>query len=86
MLKVSGWTSQKMGIAACKRMGMTLPMSVIGPTIISSPGEVFNIPTPMCRLAVPEVLAIAYFAPCISANSFSNCSTFVPPKRNICPE
>lgn len=36
-----------------------------------------------CRYVVSS---LPYFAPWISANSSSNCSTFVPPKRLITPE
>ena len=42
-------------------------------------------PMAMRRLAVLEALAMSHFVPQISANSYSNCPTFVPPKRLITP-
>ncbi len=60
---VSGSTSAKTGTALHARTAMTVPKSVIGGTMTSSPGAGSTAATARCSAAVPEVLATACAAP-----------------------
>ncbi len=62
-LNVSRSTSAKTGMAFWARMGITVPMSVMGAVMISSPGSGSMAPTATWMADVPEVEAVQWRAP-----------------------
>ena len=64
---------------------MTVPMSVMGLVMISSPGSRFSAATAVCSAAVPDVTACAYGTPSISAQARSSAATFEPSLRFSAP-
>ena len=75
MLQVSGSQSQKTGTPFWSMMPCTVPMSVTGVVMTSSPGSSRTAATAAWRAPEPESVEQAYLTPCNRANSSSNAST-----------
>jgi hypothetical protein len=85
-LPVYGSTSANTGTAFCARMGATVPKSLIGDVMISSPGSGATAATARCRAAVPELAATACDTPWRSAISRSRARTSVPQTELSMPD
>ena len=77
-LYVRGSRSVKTGIAPCHMTGRIVPMSVIGGTITSSPGDTPPAMQAACSAAVPLLHAMPNFPPCFCAKACSSALTFLP--------
>ena len=78
MSRVSRSMSAKMGTACNARIAATVPMSVIGVVMTSSPSATPSAARAVCRAAVPEVTAMMCSIPKAAPTASSNSSTIPP--------
>lgn len=78
ILNVLSSISAKTGFALTYKIEFAVAIKLKDVVITSSPSFISIAIRPVCKAAVPELVAIAYFVLQYSANLFSNSSTFFP--------
>ena len=78
IVNVSSSISTKTGLAPVYKIELPVAAKVNGVVITSSPSPIPAASNATCNAEVPELVAIPYFAPTKSANSFSNSITLGP--------